>query len=133
MEIEPLDELTDAFSILMQDSTGESVTVSPGGCGEPLLYMGFQFMNDIGLSCDDQMDNQSQVHHVMYNMQITEDGCEYTSRMTAKGMELLCVYVQERMIPEQEQENFVEMCSRHVQARYGEMRPKNVHCIKQQV
>ena len=28
------------------------------------------------------------------------------------------------MIPEQEQENFVEACSRHVQARYGETRPK---------
>ena len=39
--IEPLDELTDAFSILMQDSTREWVTVSPDGCGEPLLYMGF--------------------------------------------------------------------------------------------
>ena len=54
VEIEPLDELTDAFSILMQDSTGEWVTVSPGSCG-----VGFQFMNDIGLSFDDQMDNQS--------------------------------------------------------------------------
>ena len=40
VEIEPLDELTDAFSILMWDSTGEWVTVSPGGCGEPSLYMG---------------------------------------------------------------------------------------------
>ena len=59
VEIELLDELTDAFSIMMQDSTGEWVTVSPGGCGEPSLYMGFQFMNDIGLSFDDQMDNQS--------------------------------------------------------------------------
>ena len=59
VEIEPPDELTDAFSILMQDSTREWVTVSPGGCGELLLYMGFQFMNDIGLSFDDQMDNQS--------------------------------------------------------------------------
>ena len=34
VETEPLDELTDAFSILMQDSTGEWVTVSPGSCGE---------------------------------------------------------------------------------------------------
>ena len=58
VEIEPLDELTDAFSILMWDSTGEWVTVSPGSCGEPLLYMGFQFMNDVGLFFDDQMDNQ---------------------------------------------------------------------------
>ena len=41
VEIEPPDELTDVFSILMQDSTGEWVTVSPGGCGEPSLYMGF--------------------------------------------------------------------------------------------
>ena len=57
--IEPPDELTDAFSNLMQDSTGEWVTVSPGSCGELLLYMGFQFMIDIGLSFDDQMDNQS--------------------------------------------------------------------------
>ena len=57
--IEPPDELTDAFSILMRDSTGQWVTVSPGGCGELLLYMGFQFMNDIGLCFDDQMDNQS--------------------------------------------------------------------------
>ena len=40
--------------------------------------------------------------------------------MIAKGTELLCPYVQERMIPEQEQENFVEGCARHVQARYGE-------------
>ena len=45
MVIELPDELTDAFSILMQDSTREWVTVSPGGCGEPSLYMGFQFMN----------------------------------------------------------------------------------------
>ena len=30
MVIEPLDELTDAYSILMQDSKGEWVTVSPG-------------------------------------------------------------------------------------------------------
>ena len=60
VEIELLDELTDAFSILMWDSTGEWVTVSPGGCGEPSLYMGFQFMNDVGLSFDDQKDNQSQ-------------------------------------------------------------------------
>ena len=88
MVIEPPDELTDAFSILMRDSTGQWVTVSPGGCGELLLYMGFQFMNDVGLSFDDQMDNQSRVCHVMYNMQITEDGCVYTTRMIAKGMEL---------------------------------------------
>ena len=26
----------------------------------------------------------------MYNTQITEDGCVYTMRMIAKGMELLC-------------------------------------------
>ena len=75
MVIEPPDELTDAFSILMRDSTGEWVTVSPGSCGEPLLYMGFQFMNDVGLSFDDQMDNQSQVCHAMYNAQITEVVC----------------------------------------------------------
>ena len=60
----------------------------------------------------------------MYNTQITEDGCVYTTRMIAKNMELLCTYVQEQMIPEQEQENFVEVCSWHVQARYGETRPK---------
>ena len=59
VEIELPDELTDAFSILMRDSTGEWVTVSPGGCGELSLYMGFQFMNDVGLSFDDQTDNQS--------------------------------------------------------------------------
>ena len=59
VEIELPDELTDAFSILMRDSTGEWVTVSPGGCGELSFYMGFQFMNDDGLSFDDQMDNQS--------------------------------------------------------------------------
>ena len=60
MVIELPDELTDAFSILMRDSKGEWVTVSPHGCGEPSLNMGFQFMNDnIGLSCNDQMDNQS--------------------------------------------------------------------------
>ena len=130
-----MDELTDAFSILMWDSTGEWVTVSPGSCGEPSLYKGFQFTNDIGLSFDDQMDNQSQVCHAMYsyNMQITEDSCVYTTRMIVKGMELLCVYVQEQMIPEQEQENFVEACSWRVQARYGETRPKKVRHIKQQV
>ena len=44
--------------------------------------------------------------------------------MIAKGTELLCPYVQERMIPEQEQENFVEGCARHVQARYGETKAK---------
>ena len=59
VETEPLDELTDVFSILMWNSTGEWVTVSPGSCGEPLLYKGFQFMNDIGLSFDDQINNQS--------------------------------------------------------------------------
>ena len=91
--IEPPDELTD--------------TVSPGGCGELSLYMGFQFMNDVGLSFDDEMENQSQVCHVIYNTQITEDGCVYTTKMIAKGTELLCAYVQERMIPEQEQEIFL--------------------------
>ena len=60
----------------------------------------------------------------MYNTQITEDGCVYTMRMIAKGMELLCTYVQEQMIHEQEQENFVEVCARHVQARYGETKAK---------
>ena len=60
----------------------------------------------------------------MYNTQITEDGCVYTTRMIAKGTELLCAYVQERMIPEQEQENFVEGCARRVQARYGETKVK---------
>ena len=69
----------------------------------------------------------------MYNMQITEDGCVYTTRMIVKGTELLCVYVQEQMIPKQEQENFVEVCSWHVQARYGETRLKKVHRIKSQV
>ena len=103
--IEPPDEETDAYTILMQDSKGEWVTVSPGGCGEPSLYMGFQFMNDIGLSFDDETENQSQVCQAMYNTQITEDGCVYTTRMIGKGTELLCAYVQERMIPEQEQAN----------------------------
>ena len=56
---EPLGELTDAYTILMWDSKGVWVTVSPGGCGEPSLYMGFQFMNDVGLSFDDETDNQS--------------------------------------------------------------------------
>ena len=60
MVIEPPDQLTDAYSILMQDSKGEwMVTVSPGGCGEPSVYMGFQLMNDVGLSFDDETDNQS--------------------------------------------------------------------------
>ena len=59
MVIEPPDEATDAYTILMQDSKGEWVAVSPGGCGEPSLYMGFQFLNDIGLSFDDEMENQS--------------------------------------------------------------------------
>ena len=118
--IEPPDEKTDAYTILMRDSKGEWVTVSPGGCGEPSLYMGFQFMNDIGLSFDDETENQSRVCRAMYNTQITEDGCVYTMRMIAKGTELLCPYVQERMIPEQEQEIFVEGCARRVQARYGE-------------
>ena len=95
MVIETWGELTNAYTILMQDSKGEWVTVSPGGCGEPSLYMGFQFMNDIGLSFDDETENQSRVCHVMYNTQITEDGCVYTTRMIAKGMELLCTYVQE--------------------------------------
>ena len=122
--IELPDELTDAYTILMRESKGEWVTVSPGGCGELSLYMGFQFMNDIGLSFDDEMDNQSQVCRVMYNTQITEDGCVYTTRMIVKGMELLCVYVQEQMIPEQEQENFVEACSWRIQAKYGETRLK---------
>ena len=79
------------------------------------------------------MDNQSQVCHAMYNTQITEDSCVYTTRMIVKGMELLCAYVQEQMIPEQEQENFVEACSWRVQAKYGETRLKKVHCIKRQV
>ena len=122
--IEPPDEKADAYTILMRDSKGEWVTVSPGGCGEPSLYMGFQFMNDIGLSFDDETENQSQVCRAMYNTQITEDGCVYTTRMIAKGTELLCLYVQERMIPEQEEENFVEGCARHVQARYGETKVK---------
>ena len=95
MVIEPPDELTDAYTILMQDSKGEWVTVSPGCCGEPSLYMGFQFMNDIGLSFDDETENQSPVCRAMYNTQITEDGCVYTTRMIAKGTELLCAYVQE--------------------------------------
>ena len=69
----------------------------------------------------------------MYNTQITEDGCVYTTRMIAKGMELLCTYVQEQMIPEQEQENFVEACARRVQARYGEMKARKVRFIKQEV
>ena len=120
--IEPPGELTDAYTILMRDSKGEWVTVSPGGCGELSLYMGFQFMNDVGLSFDDEMENQSQVCCAMYNTQITEDGCVYTTRMIAKGTELLCAYVQEQMIPEQEQENFVEACAWHVQARYSETR-----------
>ena len=59
--IEPPDEETDAYTILMRDSKGEWVTVSLGGCGEPSLYMGFQFMNDIGLSFDDETENQSRV------------------------------------------------------------------------
>ena len=103
MVIEPPDEGTDAYTILMWDAKGEWVTVSPGRCGELLLYMGFQFMNDVGLSFDDEMENQSRVCQAMYNTQITEDGCVYTMRMIAKGMELLCAYVQDRMIPEQEQ------------------------------
>ena len=53
--------------------------------------------------------------------------------MIAKGMELLCPYVQERMIPEQEQENFVEGCAQRVQARYGETKAKKICCIKGQV
>ena len=60
----------------------------------------------------------------MYNTQITEDSCVYTTTMIVKGMELLCMYVQEQMIPEQEQEKFVEACSQYVQARYGETRLK---------
>ena len=52
-----MSKLTDAYTILMQDSKGEWVTVSPGGCGELSLYMGFQFMNDIGLSFDDETEN----------------------------------------------------------------------------
>ena len=66
----------------------------------------------------------------MYKIQITEDGCVYTTRMIAKGMELLCTYVQEQMILEQEQENFVEACAWCVQARYGETRSKTVRHIK---
>ena len=129
MVIEPLGELTDPYTILMWDSKGEWVTVSPGGCGEPSLYMGFQFMNDVSLSFDNEMENQSQVCCAMYNTQITEDGCVYTTRMIAKGTELLCTYVQEQMIPEQEKENFVEACAWHVQARYDEMRAKKVTVI----
>ena len=106
--IELPDELTDVFSILMQDSTREWLAVSPGSCGELSLYMGFQFMKHVCLSFDDQTDNQSQVCHAMYSTQVTEDGCVYTTRMIAKGMELQCVYVQEQMIPEQEQVTFVE-------------------------
>ena len=122
--IEPPDEKTDAYTILMRDSKGEWVTVSPGGCGEPSLYMGFQFMNNIGLSFDDETENQSRVCRAMYNTQVTEVGCVYTTRMIAKGTELLCAYVQERMIPEQEQEDFVEGCAWRVQARYGEKKAK---------
>ena len=81
-------------------------------------------MNDVGLSFDDEMDNQSQVCHAMYNTQITEDSCVYTTRMIVKGTELICTYVQEQMIPKQEQENFVEMCAWCVQTRYGETRAK---------
>ena len=55
----------------------------------------------------------------MYNTQITEDDCVYTTRMIAKGTELLCAYVQE-----QEQENFVEGCAWHIEARYGETKVK---------
>ena len=122
--IEPPDEVTDAYTILMRDSKGEWVAESPGGCGEPSLYIGFQFMNDVGLSFDDEMENQSRVCQAMYNTQITEDGCVYTTRMIAKGMELLCAYVQEQMIPEQEQENFVEACAWRVQAWYGGTKDK---------
>ena len=109
------------------------MTVSPGGWGELSLYMGFQFMNDVGLSFDDETENQSQVCHAMYNTQISEDGCVYTTRMIAKGMELPCMYVQEQMILEQEQENFVEVCAQHVEARYGKTRAKKVRRIKREV
>ena len=126
MVIEPPDGETDAYTILMRDSKGEWETVSPGGCSEPSLYMGFQFINDIGLSFDDETENQSRVCRVMYNTQITEDGCVYTMRMIGKGTDLLCAYVQERIITEQEQENFVEGCAWHVQARYGEMKAKKI-------
>ena len=122
--IEPPDEETDVYTILMRDSKGEWVTVSLGGCGEPSLYMDFQFMNDIGLSFDDETENQSRVCRAMYNTEITEDGCVYTTRMIGKGTELLCAYVQERMIPEQKLEDFVEGCARCVQARYGETKVK---------
>ena len=60
----------------------------------------------------------------MYNTHITEDGCVYTARMIVKGTELLCTYVQERMILEPEQENFVEACAQHVQESYGETKAK---------
>ena len=57
--IEPLDEVTEAYTILMWDSKGEWVTVSPDGCDELSLYIRFQFMNDVGLSFDDETENQS--------------------------------------------------------------------------
>ena len=133
MVIEPPDEETDVYTILMRDSKGEWVTVSPGGSDEPSLYMGFQFMNDIGLSFDDETENQSRVCRAMYNTQITKEGCVYTTRMIGKGMELLCAYVQERMIPEQEQEDFVKGCAQRVQAGYGETKAKRVCCMKGQV
>ena len=126
MVIEPPDEVTDAYTILMWESKGEWVTMSPGGCGELLLYMGFQFVNDVGLSFDDEMEIQSRVCRAMYNTQITEDGCVYTMRMIVKRTELLYVYVQEWMRPEQEQENFVEAYAWCVQARYGETKAKKV-------
>ena len=44
MVIELPDEMPDAYTILMWDSNGEWATVSPGGCGEPSLYMGFQLL-----------------------------------------------------------------------------------------
>ena len=62
----------------------------------------------------------------MYNTQITEDGCVYTTIMIAKGTEVLCAYIQERMIPEQEQENFVEGCAWQIQARYGETKAEKM-------
>ena len=71
MVIEPPDGLTDAYTILMQDSKGEWVTVSPGGCGEPSLYMGFQFMNDIGLSLmmKQRTNHQCAVQCIIHRLQ----------------------------------------------------------------
>ena len=88
--LDAADDENTVHRMMVRAEDGEWVKMMPSGIGDPSLYMGMHYMNDIEQTFRSTLHNKAMENLV--NVEVQEDGIVYAKKLIRKDAELFNRY-----------------------------------------